>query len=272
MYSAQKKNYCKFGLGLRPKHYQTILNNKPHIDWFEIISEDFLVEGGPPIYHLEKIAEQYPMAMHGVSLSIGSTDPLNRPYLKKLKALADKLNPLWVSDHFCWTGVKGVNTHDLLPMPFTEEAVKHVVKRARIVQDFLERPLLLENVSSYVNFKDSTMTEWEFIVAVAKEAKCLLLLDVNNVYVNAMNHGFDPITFLNAIPNALVQQYHIAGHLKLAHHILDTHDHKIIPAVWKLYAHAVKIFSGVATLIERDSNIPELPDLLKELEYARSIK
>jgi len=259
-----------FGIGLRTAHYQQILDEKPNLDWFEIISEDFMVEGGSPLYYLDKIHQYYPLAMHGVSLSIGSADPLDEEYLKRLKALVKRVDPLWVSDHLCWTGVNGVNMHDLMPLPHTEEAILHVVERVKKVQDFLGRHLLLENISSYVTYHASEMSEWEFLSEVAKRADCLILLDINNIFVNAFNHGFDALDFLDGVPTERVQQFHMAGHKNCETHIIDTHDSNIIQDVWDLYAEAVKRFD-VATLIERDANIPALSDLLDELNIAKQI-
>src|SRR3990167_6007461 len=208
----QKKPNLGFGLGLRTEHYDTILADKPPIDWFEIITENYLVPGGKPHYYLEKIREHYPMVMHGVSMSICSIDPLDWDYLHEMKALANKLEPKWISDHLCWTGLHGKNTHDLLPLPYTDEAINHVVKRIQQVQDFLGQPILVENVSSYITYHQSTMTEWEFIKAISEQADCLILLDVNNIYVSSVNHGFNPIDYLNAIPIERVFQIHLAGH------------------------------------------------------------
>lgn len=260
-----------FGLGLRTDHYTTILETRPSIDFFEVISENFLVPGGKPHYYLNKIRESYPMVMHGVSLSIGSTDPLNWDYLKQLKNLANQLKPSWISDHLCWTGVNQLNMHDLLPLPYTEEAIRHVVERVKTVQDFLGQQILLENVSSYLTFKDSELTEWDFLKIIAIEADCLILLDINNIYVSSFNHGFDPITYLEGIPTNRVRQFHLAGHTNNGDHIIDTHDAPIIDAVWQLFQAAVKRFGPVATLIERDDSIPPLEELLVELEYAKKI-
>ena len=260
-----------FGLGLRTTHYSTILETCPAVDWFEIISENYMVAGGNPLYYLDKIREQYPLVSHGVSLSIGSSDPLNWDYLKQLKTHIDRVKPVWVSDHLCWTGMNGLNVHDLLPLPYTEEVFNHVVKRIKDVQDYLERQILVENVSSYVSFKESTFTEWEFVSEVANEANCLILLDINNIYVSAFNHGFDPYTYLNAIPINRVQQFHLAGHTNNTDHIIDTHDAAIIDPVWDIYAAAVKRFGNISTMIERDDNIPPLSELLLELEYAKKI-
>lgn len=260
-----------FGLGLRSAHYSTILETLPPIDWFEIISENFMIEGGKPLYNLDKIREHYPIVTHGVSLSIGSTDPLNWDYLRKLKKLIDRIQPAWVSDHLCWTGVNGLNMHDLLPLPYTEEALNHVVKRVIEVQDFLERQILLENVSSYVTFNESTYTEWEFLSAVAEQANCLILLDINNVYVSSFNHGFNPHTYINAIPKDRVQQIHLAGHTNKTDHLIDTHDTDIINPVWELYGASIKRFGLISTMIERDDNIPPLFELILELERAKKI-
>jgi uncharacterized protein (UPF0276 family) len=235
------------------------------------MSENFMVPGGKPLVVLDQIRERYPVAMHGVSLSLGAADGLNPNYLAELKKLVRRVNPLWVSDHLCWTGVHGTNTHDLLPLPYHEQALKHVVRQIRQVQDFLERPLLIENVSSYVGYNDSTLNEWDFLRAVCEEADCLLLLDVNNIYVSAFNHGFDPLTYLRAIPAQRVQQVHLAGHTHNGDHIIDTHDHPIVDPVWDLYRAACEHLGEVATMIERDAHIPPLPEVLAELDEARRI-
>src|SRR5690349_4428190 len=227
-----------FGLGLRTAHYEEILNSEPQVDWFELLSENYMVAGGKPLHYLDRICERYPVVMHGVSLSIGSTDPLDVDYLRQLKALSVRAQPRWISDHLCWTGVSGKNTHDLLPVPYTEEALQHIVERVSRVQDFLGRRILLENVSSYVGFKDSLLTEWEFIAEIARRADCLLLLDVNNIYVSAYNHGFDPQAYLAGIPAARVQQIHLAGHSNCGEYIIDTHDADVVDPVWSLYAQA----------------------------------
>jgi uncharacterized protein (UPF0276 family) len=263
--------YLGYGLGLRSQHYTDILTQQPPIDWFEIITENYLVPGGRPLHNLQQIRERYPIVMHGVSLSIGSTDPINQNYLAQVKLLAERIQPAWISDHLCWTGVEGLNLHDLLPLPYTEEALKHVVERVSYVQDFLGRQILLENVSSYINYKQSHLTEWEFLAAVAEQADCKILLDINNVYVSAFNHGFEPQTYLDAMPAARVQQFHIAGHINHGSYIIDTHDQPVIDEVWQLYAAAVKKFGRVSTMIERDDNIPPLAELLAELQQARKI-
>ena len=260
-----------FGLGLRPKHYETILSTRPAIDWFEIISENYLVPGGKPLHFLDRIRRDYPMVMHGVSMSIGSTDPLNPEYLRALKNLIARVQPAWVSDHLCFTGVHGRNLHDLLPLPYTEETVQHVADRVRQVQDFLGRRLLLENVSSYINFRASTLTEWEFLAEVTERADCLILLDVNNIYVSSINHGFDPVEYLDAVPAHRVQQIHLAGHRHHGTHIVDTHDEPVPDPVWDIYREAIRRLGPVSSMIERDDNIPELPELLAELDRARDI-
>ncbi len=258
-----------FGLGLRVDHYETILNERPAVDWFEALTENYLVPGGKPLYHLTRIREHYPMVMHGVSMSIGSTQPLDRTYLAEVKALAQRIEPAWISDHLCWTGVAGKNLHDLMPLPYTEEALKHVAHRVRTVQDILGRRILLENVSSYVTFRDSRLSEWDFLRAVAEEADCLILLDVNNIYVSSINHEFDPREYLAAIPVERVQQIHLAGHQNHGDYLIDTHDHPVPDPVWALYADAVRRFGRVSTMIERDANIPPLAELQDELMAAR---
>jgi len=263
--------YLGYGLGLRSTHYQTILENQPPIDWFEVITEDYLVDGGAPLHYLFNIRKHYPMVMHGVSLSIGSVDPLNMTYLAKVKILAERLNPAWVSDHLCWTGVDGVNLHDLLPLPYTEEALQHVADRILQVQDFLGRQILIENVSSYITYKHSAMTEWEFLSEIAKRTDCLLLLDINNVYVSAFNHGFSAEDFLNGIPVERAQQFHVAGHFNRGDVIIDTHDAPVTDPVWDLYRTALKRFGNVSTLLERDDDIPPIQVLVDELAIARRI-
>lgn len=260
-----------FGLGLRVDHYDAILSQRPAVDWFEALTENYLVPGGKPLHYLTRIRERYPVVMHGVSLSIGSTHPLDREYLSQVKALAARIEPEWISDHLCWTGVAGRNLHDLLPLPYTEEALANVVARVRTVQDILGRRILLENVSSYVSFRDSRLTEWEFLKAVAESSDCLILLDVNNVYVSSVNHEFDPHDYLNAIPVERVQQIHLAGHENHGDYLIDTHDHPVPDPVWDLYSAAVRRFGNVSTMIERDANIPPLEELCAELAAARSV-
>jgi uncharacterized protein len=257
------------GLGLRTVHFDYILRRRPRVDWFEIISENFMDSRGRPRYVLEQIAERYPVVMHGVSLSIGSTDPLDFDYLRKLKALANEVKPLWISDHVCWTGVAGRNTHDLLPMPLTEASLEHVVERVRTVQDFLERPFVLENPSTYVGFTGSTLSEWEFIARMAEAADCGLLLDVNNVYVSSVNHDFEPEEFIRSVPHERVVQFHLAGHTNCRTHLIDTHDNHVIDPVWKLYRLAHELTGGASTLLEWDARIPPFPVLQAEVLKAK---
>jgi len=260
-----------FGLGLRVDHYEAILADHPEVDWFEALTENYLVPGGKPLDYLMRIRERYPMVLHGVSLSIGSTQPLDRNYLAQVKALATRLEPEWVSDHLCWTGIAGRNMHDLLPLPYTEEALANVVERVRTVQDILGRRILLENVSSYVSYRDSRLSEWQFLREVAERADCLILLDVNNIYVSSVNHEFDPLDYLHAIPVERVQQIHLAGHENHGDYLIDTHDHPVPDPVWELYSAALRRFGSVSTMIERDANIPPLEELCSELDAARQL-
>ena len=259
------------GVGLRTALFGYLLRHFPAVDWFEIISENFMDSGGRPRYVLDQIAERYPVVMHGVSLSIGSTDPLNFDYLARLKRLAEAVDARWVSDHLCWTGVAGLNAHDLLPIPLNEATLAHVVRRVRTVQEYLERPLVLENPSSYVTFADSTMAEWEFLTRMAEDADCGLLLDVNNVYVSSVNHEYDPAEYVRAVPPARVVQFHVAGHTHCGTHIIDTHDDHVIDPVWELYRLAHQCTGGAASLLEWDARIPEFPvvhaEVLKAKEY-----
>jgi len=260
-----------FGLGLRKEHYTTILETSPQVDWFEVLTENYLVPGGKPLYFLDQIAERYPVVMHGVSMSLGSSDPLDMDYMQQVKDLAERTGARWVSDHMCFTGVDGINAHDLLPLPYTDEAIRHVAAKIEQAQDFLGRQILVENASTYVTFKQSVMTEWDFTKAVAEESDSLILLDINNIYVSAYNHGFDALEYLDGIPAERVQQHHIAGHSQYDGYIIDTHDHDVVDGVWELYAEAIKRYGQVSVMIERDDNIPELPELLAELQIARDI-
>ena len=266
-----KPPHLGFGLGLRTDHYEDILSQKPAVDWFEIITENYLIPGGKPLYYLDKIREHYPMVMHGVSLSIGSSDPLDKNYLKQVYELAVRVNPAWISDHLCWTGISGLNMHDLLPLPYTKNRIDHVVSRLHEVQDYLKRPILIENVSSYLNYKQSEMTEWQFISDIAKQSGCYILLDVNNIYVSALNHGFNAMDYINSIPSDRVVQIHLAGHSKQDNYIIDTHDAPVSPEVWDLYAKVIKRMGPVSTMIERDDNNPSLSELLAELAHAKQI-
>lgn len=265
------RQFLGFGLGLRTDHFQYILDARPSVDWFEILSENFMVKGGKPKYFLHAIRESYPMVMHGVSLSIGSTDKLNMDYLESLKKLANEVEPAWISDHLCWTSVDHRNTHDLLPLPYNEEAINHIVKRIHHVQNYLERPFLIENLSSYVTYKNSEMEEWEFLNKIVKEADCGLLLDINNIYVSARNHGFRAEDYIDAIDPDRVWQFHLAGHTDYGDYVIDTHDHEICDPVWELYCYALKRFGPISTMIERDDNIPEFPELHSELQIAKDI-
>jgi uncharacterized protein (UPF0276 family) len=256
---------------LRVEHYDAIVADRPPVDWFEALTENYLVPGGKPLANLTRIRERYPLVMHGVSLSIGSSAPLDRAYLSQVKALAARIEPQWISDHLCWTGVAGRNMHDLLPLPYTEEALAHVVERVRTVQDILGRRILLENVSSYVSYRDSQLTEWDFLREIAERADCHILLDVNNIYVSSVNHEFAPLDYLSAIPVDRVQQIHLAGHENHGDYLIDTHDHPVPDPVWELYGAAVNRFGNVSTMIERDANIPPIEDLCAELDAARQL-
>lgn len=256
------------GLGLRNVHFETILTESPAVDWFEAISENFMDSGGRPRAVIRAVAERYPVVLHGVSLSIGSADPLDRDYLARLKRLADEIRPAWVSDHLCWTGVMGLNSHDLLPMPLTEESLAHVAARVAEVQDLLDRPLILENPSSYVRFAQSVMDEPEFLARLAAATGCGLLLDVNNVFVSCFNAGTDPVAYLRAFPCEHVVQMHLAGHQHHGTHIIDTHDRPVRPEVWELFRLAWARTGGAATLLEWDDSIPPLAECLAELRKA----
>jgi uncharacterized protein (UPF0276 family) len=265
------RRYLGFGLGLRTDHYEQVLNDRPAVDWLEIISENYMIAGGKPLHYLDRIRELYPMVMHGVSMSIGSTAPLNFDYLADLKQLIDRVQPEWVSDHLCWTGVHGRNLHDLMPLPYTEETIAHVAARVAQVQDYLGRQILLENVSSYVTYEASQISEWEFLTAIAEQADCLLLLDINNIYVSSHNHEFDPLEYLDGVPGDRIQQIHLAGHSYKDQLIIDTHDHPICDPVWFLYQQAIERFGPISTMIERDDNIPPLEELVAELDVARRL-
>jgi hypothetical protein len=257
------------GVGLRVPHYRHILAHRPKVDYFEIISENFMVDGGRPIYHLEQVLESYRLVQHGVSLGIGGPGAPDRDYLVRLKALVKKVNPPWVSDHFCWCGVPGVELHDLLPLPYTWEAVRLVSERARIVQDFLEVPFALENTSSYLAYTSSVMPEWEFVSEIAERADIGLLFDVNNVYVSAKNHGFDPYEFVRSVPHDRIVQIHLAGHTDVGAYIIDTHDGHVIDPVWDLYRETIRLAGPVSTLIEWDDRIPGFDVLMAEAQRAR---
>ncbi|MCB1955535.1 MAG: DUF692 domain-containing protein [Rhodocyclaceae bacterium] len=261
-----------FGLGLRTDHYRDFVDapDQP-VDWLEIISENYLVPGGKPLDFLDRIRADHPMVMHGVSLSIGSCDALDLDYLRALKGLAERVEPGWISDHLCWTGVDHANLHDLLPLPYTEQAIRHLVPRVAQVQEVLGRPLVLENVSSYVSYAADEMSEWEFIAELVRRSGCQLLLDVNNVYVSARNHGFDPRTFIRAVPAEAVVQIHLAGHEDHGDLVIDTHDHPIRDEVFDLYAFTLSTIGMRPTMIERDDRIPPLATLLAELDRVRAV-
>ena len=266
------KSIQGFGLGLRTEHYAAFeAEPQKRVDWLEIISENYMVPGGAPLWHLERIRRDFPMVMHGVSLNIGGTDPLRMDYLRDLKTLVQRVQPGWVSDHLCWTGTQGVNLHDLLPLPYTQETLLHVCDRIQRVQDFLGRRLVIENPSTYVAFASDQMPEWEFVGAMLQRADCELLLDVNNVYVSSVNHGFDPRHYIDAIAPARVRQIHLAGHETHEGYLIDTHDQPVCEAVWQLYAYTLQHCASVPTMIERDDHIPALHELLDELDHARLV-
>lgn len=262
--------FC-FGLGLRTQHYNDFLDKPQPVDWLEVISDNYMIDGGKPLAILDKIRADYPMAMHGVSMSVGAVDGLNESYLRKLKKLEQRIEPMWVSDHLCWTGVHGRNMHDLLPLPFTREALRVIKRNVEQAQEVLQRPLVLENVSSYVEFKSSEMSEWEFLTEVCQSTGCKLLLDINNIYVSAFNHSFSPTSFIEGVPADSVMQFHLAGYQDNGDHLIDTHDHPVCDGVWDLYRQALLHFGYVPTMIERDDNVPLLTELLAELDMARVI-
>jgi hypothetical protein len=261
-----------FGVGLRTVHFPYILSKRPKVDWFEILSENYMDTGGRPLYVLDQVAERYPVVLHGVSMSVGSTDPIDFHYLAKLKDLAKRINAHWVSDHLCWTGVAGLNVHDLLPMPYTDESLQYTVARVKTISEFLERPLILENPSTYLEFSASTWKEWDFLATLAKEAECGLLLDVNNVYVSSYNHGFDPRVYISRIPADHVVQIHLAGHTNKGTHILDTHSDHVIDQVWDLYRLAYQHMGAVSTLLEWDESIPGFSVVHAEALKARKYR
>jgi uncharacterized protein (UPF0276 family) len=260
------------GIGLRVPHYRAILEEHPKVDFFEIISENFMVRGGKPRYHLDRVLEGYPVVQHGVSLGIGGPEPLDRDYLRQLKELVRHVKPPWVSDHFCWCGSGGAHLHDLLPLPYTGEAVRLVAERARMVQDFLEVPFALENTSSYLEFSSSTLSEWQFVSAVAEEADIGILFDVNNVYVSATNHGFDPYEYVGHVPHDRIVQIHVAGHTRFDDIIIDTHRGPVAPPVWDLYRATIELAGSVPTLVEWDDEIPAIAVVLAEADRARAIR
>ena len=252
------------GIGLRVPHYRHILEKKPVVDWFEIISENYMIDGGRPLSVLDSILDQYRVVQHGVSMYFGSADPLSREHLRRLKSLVRRTGTPWLSDHLCWGSVDGTYTHDLLPMPYTFEAARITAEKVRQAQDFLEVPIAVENVSSYAEFHVSQMTEWEFLNEVVEQADCGILLDVNNIYVSSQNHTFDPRKYVDAIPAERVAQIHIAGHSRFEKYILDTHDHPVLDPVWSLYARAIERCGPTATLLEWDDSIPSFDEVHAE--------
>ncbi len=260
-----------FGVGLRADHYGDVLNGRPRVDWFEAITENYLDTSGRPLWVLEQVRRDYPVALHGVALSIGSADPLDRTYLRRLRSLVKRIAPALVTDHLCWTGVSGRKVYDLLPLPYTDEALAHVVARVRAVQDTLGQRILLENPSTYVAFRHSAMSEWEFLAAVAEQADCGILLDINNIYVSAFNHGFDPVAYIDGLPPDRIGQFHLAGYTDMGGFLFDTHSAPVSERVWQLYAHAVERFGPRATLIEWDADIPPFARLCAESERARTV-
>lgn len=259
---------CGAGLGLRSVHYQTILETLPDVAWFEALTDNYMGNGGLPLHYLEKISEHYPITLHGVGLSLGSLDPLNQGYIKKLKQLIQRFQPRLVSDHLCWSSVDGIHGNDLFPMPYSEEALKHIVGRIKQVQDTLGQRILIENVSSYVTFQSDEMTEWAFLAEVVKQADCDLLCDLNNIYVSAQNHLFDPLVYLNALPHERIKEIHLAGYEDQGTHLLDTHGDVVSPPVWSLYKQAIEMIGPVDTLIEWDTNIPSFSTLQQEAQKA----
>ncbi|MBL4743950.1 MAG: DUF692 domain-containing protein [Cycloclasticus sp.] len=263
--------FLGFGLGLRTEHYQYVIEYKPQVDWFEILSENYMVPGGKPLANLDKIRTNYPMVMHGVSMSIGSTDPLNTRYLKDLKTLIERVEPFWYSDHLCWTHAHNINSHDLLPLPYNETTIQHLVSRINQVQEFIGRPMLIENLSSYVTYNDSEMSEWQFLNEIARRSGCFILLDINNIFVSAHNHQFNPKDYIHGIDKKHVMQFHLAGHSQQDEMLIDTHDHSVCDPVWDLYRYALSRFGAVSTMIERDDNIPSFIELREELSIAEKI-
>jgi uncharacterized protein (UPF0276 family) len=272
MLSTPQRSQYDIGIGLRLPHISHILEQKPVVSWFEIISENYMVDGGLPLAVLDRILDQYRVIQHGVSLYLGSAEPLNRDHLKRLKALIRRTGSPWITDHLCWGSVDGTYTHDLLPMPYTFEAARHTARKIRVAQDYLEVPIAVENVSSYASFHISQMTEWEFLNEVVERANCGILLDVNNIYVSSRNHNFDPYTYLNAVPAERVTQIHLAGHSTFDNYILDTHDHPVCVPVWDLYAHAIRRFGPTPTLLEWDDSIPSFDEVHAEALKARQFQ
>ncbi len=260
------------GVGLRVPHYRRVVDEQPEIDWFECISENFMVDGGKPLHFLDAVRARYPVVLHGVSMNLGGTEPLDEEYLRRLRELARRASPAWMSDHLCWNGADGQHLHELLPLPMTREVVRHVAERVRRVQGTLEVPFAIENVSSYMTFREDELTEWQFVSEVVEAADCGLLFDVNNVYVSSFNHGFDPTTYIDGVPHARVFQMHLAGYSDKGTHLLDTHDHPVSEPVWELYRRACRRIGPCSTLIEWDDHIPELEGLIAEADKARAVR
>lgn len=260
-----------FGLGLRPPHFQDVLDGAEGVDWFEILSENFMVAGGKPRYYLERVRADYPIVMHGVSMNIGSTDPLDMDYLARLRELMQNIEPVWLSDHLCWTGAGGQSSHDLLPLPLTDAVLNHLLDRIDRVQNYLSRPLVLENASTYLAFAGDEYLEQDFLNQLSRQSGCRLLLDINNIYVSSRNHGFDANAYLDEIDTQAVVQFHLAGHSDYGDYVIDTHDHPIVDPVWALFERAVRRFGPVSTMIERDDHIPPFAELVTELNQARRI-
>lgn len=259
-----------FGLGLRPEHYADFITQKQPLEWLEILSDNYLVAGGKPLFYLDKIRRDYPVVMHGVAMNIGSLDPLDYNYLSAIKQLAKRVEPVLISDHLCWTGVHNQHLHDLLPLPYTDECISHVAGRIVQIQDFLGHRLVIENLSSYLQ-SNTGMSEWEFISSVCQQADCDLLLDINNIFVSSHNHGFDPLDYIHGIPAQRVRQIHLAGHSQHENYLIDTHDQPICDEVWQLYQQTIDHLGFIPTMIERDGNIPALSELLTEIDHARKI-
>ena len=266
-----KTSCLGYGLGLRSHYYEAILAQRPAVDWFEIVSENYMVDGGKALYYLDAIGEHYPLVMHGVSLSIGGPHALDTDYLLRLKQLAERVKPAWISDHLCWSRGNAHQLHDLLPLPYTEESLQHLLPRVLQVQDVLQRPLVLENVSSYLRTASDEFSEWEFLARLSELSGCELLLDVNNVYVSARNHGFDPWQFISALPAQRIRQIHLAGHSDYGNYVIDTHDQPVCDPVWQLYQRSLELLGPVATMIERDDHFPPFDELLGELDKARQL-
>lgn len=260
-----------FGVGLRPTHYSYIFEQQPQVDWFEIISENFMIEGGRPLYHLDRILENYPVVQHGVSLSIGSPDPLDWDYLKQLKKLTQRTKTPWISDHLCFSRADGIYLHNLTPVPYHPVVAKHIAERVRVVQDFLEKPFLLENVSSYIDFKASKMAEWDFFSLVVETADCGILLDLNNVYVSSINNEFSCLDYIKGIPLDRVVQIHLAGYCDKGDYLFDSHDHPVHDPVWSLFREVTPLLSGGSFLVEWDEHIPEFPVVWAEAQKARAM-